>query len=82
VKLTTALAAAALVLLTSAGCGANHRDLENVPLREPQKAEIYAGIDGHPNIARQCIDGVAFATTTRDYNSIMRVPEWDAWCKS
>jgi len=67
---------------STAGCGANTRDLEGVPLRNPQKAEIYANIDGHPNLARQCIDGVAFLTTTRDYSSVLRVPEWDGWCKS
>jgi len=29
-----------------------------------------------------CIDGVAFVTTSRDYSAVLRVPEWDAWCKS
>jgi hypothetical protein len=67
---------------SAAGCGANTRDLEGVPIRSPQKVEIYANLDGHPNIARQCIDGVAFMTTTRDYSSVLRVPEWDGWCKS
>ena len=35
----------------------------------------------HPNIAKVCIDGVAFATTTREGNSaIMRVEAWDRSC--
>lgn len=74
-----AVTAAGLAL---AGCGANQRDLENVPLTNPDKIEIYANIDQHPNIARLCIGGVAFATTTREYgDAVLRVPEWDAWCK-
>jgi hypothetical protein len=72
-----AVVAAGLVL---AGCGANTRDLEGVPIKDPDKIEIYANLDQHPNIVRLCIGGVAFYTTTRDLNAIGRVPEWDAWC--
>ncbi len=57
------------------------RDLEDVPVQEPDKSEIYTNVDKFPNINRICIDGVAFATTTRDYEPIIRVPEWDqSWC--
>lgn len=74
----------ALVATSASACGTQteDRDLENVPLKNPQKAEHYANVNGHPNISRICIDGVAFATTTREYAPILRVPEWDAWCKS
>lgn len=58
------------------------RDLEGVKLKNPAKAELYANVNNHPNIARFCIDGVAFATTTREWEPVIRVPEWDAWCKS
>lgn len=77
------LAALALVGVTTiviAGCGANVRDLEGVPIVEPQKVEIYVNLDGHPNIVRMCIDGVAVMTTTRDLNAVQLVPAWDGWC--
>lgn len=68
-------------LVTLAGCGSNYRDLENVPLSQPDKVEIYANLDGHPNIARLCIDGRAFITTTRSgKGSWARAPYWDSWC--
>ena len=56
------------------------RDLEGVPAKEPDKAEVYINVDEFPNVARECIDGVAFAFTTKDYLPLMRVPEWDDWC--
>lgn len=66
-----------------AGCqGAEHRDLENIKIKDPAKIEIYANINGHPNLVRQCVDGLAFVTTTRDLQAIFRVPEWDGWCRS
>lgn len=65
-------------LLVLSGCGSSRRDLNGVPNQDPAKAEMYANVDGYPNVVRICIDGVAFATTTRpDMGSIMRVPEWD-----
>jgi len=63
------------------GTPANQRDLEHVQPRDPQKAESYTNVDQHPNIVRLCIGGVAFVTTSRQYDSILRVPEFDAWCK-
>lgn len=53
------------------------RDLEDVHQQVPQKAELYTNVDQYPNIVRICIDGVAFATLNRDYEPILRVPEWD-----
>jgi hypothetical protein len=68
-----------VILGLMAGCGSSRRDLNGVPNQDPQKAEMYANVDGYPNIVRICVDGVAFATTTRNYgDAIMRVPEWDA----
>jgi len=65
-----------------AGCSenANYRDLEGVPLTEPQKIEVYANLDGHPNIVRLCIDGKAFITTTRKRFAVARADYFDAWC--
>lgn len=77
------IASAAVAVLVLSGCSqTEERDLEGVKLRDPNKAEHYTNVNGHPNISRICIDGVAFATTTREYAPILRVPEWDAWCKS
>jgi len=83
IKLAIASAAALLVL---SGCGQapwedSLRDLENVPVKDPDSATLYNNVDKYPNISRLCIDGVAFATTTRpDFGALMRVPEWDAEC--
>lgn len=78
-RVTAALAAVAGVLVL-AGC-AQQYDVENVPFEVPDEITIYGNVDQHPNIARVCVEGVAFATTTRDYNAITRVPEWDAHCE-
>lgn len=64
-----------------AGCASpQYDDLQNVNPSYPNYVALYINLAGHPNIAKVCIDGVAFATTTRDYNAIMRVPQWDAFC--
>lgn len=60
--------------------GNNFRDVKGVKSRDPDKIELFNNIDKHPNIAKVCIDGVAFATTTRDLAAITRVPEWDKTC--
>jgi len=80
VKKVVLVAAAAGLLL--AGCGRdNFRDVEGVPSKDPDSVVLWNNVDGHPNVVRVCLDGVAFATTTRDYgDSIMRVPEWDSKC--
>jgi hypothetical protein len=64
------------------GCtGNNFRDIEGVKSQEPDSIEVFSNVDKHPNIAKLCIDGVAFATTTREGNSaIMRVEAWDTTC--
>lgn len=47
-----------------AGVGCNTftqqlRDLEDVPIGEPDGAKLWANVDGHPNVVRVCADGVA-----------------------
>jgi hypothetical protein len=70
-----------LAVLALAGCGSNNfRDIEGVDSQNPDSIEVFNNVDLHPNIAKLCIDGVGFATTTRDYNAVTRVPEWDAQC--
>lgn len=75
------LAVVAAVALALAGCGsdnANQHDVTGVSWKNPDKIEVYANIDEHPNLVRLCIDHVAFATTSRlNGVNLMRVPEWD-----
>ena len=71
------------VVALGAACtpGNNFRDVEGVKSKDPDLIESYNNLDGHPNIAKVCIDGVAFATTTRENNAaIQRVPDWDSTC--
>ena len=74
--------AALVILVTLAGC-ANQtvRDLEDIPVSDPDSVELFTNIDEYPNIVRVCIDGVAFATTTREAQAaIFLVPEWNDEC--
>lgn len=79
-KVLSALAIAALILLGACGPGNNFRDVEGADSQDPDLVEVFNNADKHPNIVKVCIDGVAFATTSRDYNAIMRVEAWDATC--
>lgn len=75
------LAAVVLLVGLLGGCGRdNFRDVKNVESRDPDKIELYNNVDKHPNIVMICIHGVAFVTTTRDYNAVQRVPELDRNC--
>lgn len=70
-----------MVADTATACGSdNMRDLNNINSLNPDYAEIYNNTDQHPNIGLICVRGVGFATTTRDYNAIQRVPAWDNFC--
>jgi hypothetical protein len=73
---------AVALIAALAGCGSsnNFRDIEGVASRDPDKVEVYNNVDQNPNVTMICIHGVAFVTTTRDYDSIMRVPELDRQC--
>lgn len=72
----------ALAMVAGAACESqnNFRDVEGVKSQNPDLILNYNNMDQHPNIGFVCIKGVAFATTTRDYNAILRVPEWDKFC--
>ena len=80
------VAAIAAIGFLATGCGQapwedSMRDYEHAEVRDPGMITLWNNIDKHPNIARVCADGVAFATTTRpDFSSVMRVPEWDGYC--
>jgi hypothetical protein len=67
--------AAMLALAACSSDDANSHDIKGVPWKNPDKIEVYANVDGHPNITRLCIGGVAFATTSRDAG-VGRVVLW------
>lgn len=72
-----------VLFLVSSGCASsnNFRDVEGVKSLRPDLIRNYNNMDKHPNIGQICIDGVAFATTTRNYgDALTRVPEWDKIC--
>lgn len=78
----------AIMLVVLAACGQapwedSLRDLEGVQVYDPDAVTLWNNVDQHPNIVRLCLDGVGFATTTREYgDAVERVPEWDAYCKT
>ncbi len=74
------LAAGAILVFSACGPGNNFRDVEGVKSQNPDLIENYNNMDQHPNLSKVCIDGVAFLTTTRDYDAVTRVPEWDRTC--
>ena len=79
-KLLVVVTAGALTL-GACSPGNNFRDVEGVASKDPDLLEAYNNLDGHPNIAKVCIDGVAFATTTREaHAAIQRVEAWDSTC--
>ena len=82
-KKITAVTAIAVGGLLLGACSSrdNFRDVEGVRSQRPDSIEVFSNVDRHPNIAKICIDGVAFATTTREGNSaINRVEGWDKTC--
>lgn len=81
----TILAGLAVTTVGLTSCGQapwedSMRDLEGVTVKDPGKVVLYNNVDLHPNIVMLCVNGVGFATTTRDLNAVLRVPEWDAEC--
>jgi len=75
------LIATAAIAATVTACGPTQlNDLRNAPTQYPDYASIVLNVDNYPNVTVLCIRGAGFATTTRDYTAIMRVPEWDAFC--
>lgn len=81
---TIATVGTAVMVLAACGKGgigdtnSNHADLRGVIFHRPDKIEGYNNVDGQPNLVRLCIGGVAFATSSREYSSVLRVPEWDS----
>ncbi|AWS48697.1 hypothetical protein [Streptosporangium sp. 'caverna'] len=46
--------------------------------------EVFRNADNFPNVARICIEGLAFASTASTVANpvLLRMPEWDAKCVS
>lgn len=79
-KRTMVGAVAVLALAGACGGSNNFRDVEGVKSQIPDAIKVYSNVDAHPNIVKVCIDGVAFATTTRQHDSLTRVEAWDRTC--
>ena len=83
-----AASVAVLGLTVAAGCSNQTvRDMEGVPVEEPEKVELYVAPDRFPNAVAMCIHGEGFVSTTRDQSpaALQHIPEWSAsresgWC--
>lgn len=84
-----AAAGASLVagaLLLSGCSNQTVRDLEGVPVTDPDKVRLVTSVDLFPNVIAMCIEGAGFAATTRDNSAaaLQHIDEWDAanggWC--
>lgn len=64
-------------LIAAAGCTSTLQDLEGVEAVPPDEIQVYQSPDGFANIARVCINGKGFALTTRDYDALTPISEWD-----
>jgi hypothetical protein len=57
------------------------RDLENVPLTEPDKVRMVVNVNDYPNIVLMCIEGVGYVTTTRADRPLQESPGLtEKWC--
>lgn len=79
------LVVVAVLLLPLSACirGADRLDLEGVPGKTPDKIEVVLNIDGHPNVVRFCLGGLAYYTVRGDSEApraterLHRVADWD-----
>ncbi len=75
-----ALVAMVLVLVA---CSGQSRDVEGIEFKDADRIEGFNNVDGHPNLVRLCVGGLAFITTQREHIPFERVPEWDeSFCGS
>lgn len=96
-KRWAALIFAGLLVATACGQDASQTDISEPKQRgratptdysaqAPDSITVYYNVDGHPNLVRVCIDGVAFRTVSSSHDHGLdgadeRVEEWDAYCK-
>lgn len=79
-KRIAALILAGIATLIFTACSNQLNDMEAIPQKAPDYVVTYLNVDNFPNVTLLCIKGIGFATTTRDLNSLERIPEWDAFC--
>lgn len=70
----------AIAAAMAAGCSNQLNDLGGIGQAKPDYVLTYLNVADFPNITMVCIHGIGFATITRQYNALTRVPEWDAFC--
>jgi hypothetical protein len=63
-----------------AGCSSQLNDLGGVGQASPDYSLTYLNVSSFPNVTMICIHGVGFATDTRQYDSLILVPGWNAFC--
>lgn len=69
--------------ITLTGCGVNQqlRDLEGVPVTDPDKVRLVTNVNDYPNVVAMCIEGVGFVTTTRNDRPLQESPGLtEKWC--
>lgn len=87
------VAGAALAVLLLAGCSDQLGDRGGKDGAPPDRigdvdyVEVFRNADNFPNIARICVEGLAFASTSSGSRgedvanpALVRVPEWDIKC--
>ena len=87
-RIVAGVASAGVLVLSMVACSNQTvRDLEGVPIQDPEKIELYVNVDQYPNAVVMCIHGEGFISTTRDQSNaaLQHVPEWSAtreagWC--
>jgi hypothetical protein len=85
---------AVLAIVVLAGCSAQLGDRGGDEGSPPDRIgdvdfiEVFRNADNFPNIARMCVDGLAFAGTSSGLRgedavanpALLRIPEWDPTC--
>ncbi|MEV5413118.1 hypothetical protein AB0K60_30310 [Thermopolyspora sp. NPDC052614] len=87
---------ALLAVLLLTGCSsdqlADRGGQEDAPpdkISDVDYIEVFRNADNFPNVARICIEGLAFASTSSGRRgedavaapALLRIPEWDAKCR-
>jgi hypothetical protein len=81
--LVLAALAVSLTACSGSSAPANQADVHNVKATPLPRLEVYSNIDEHANVARFCLDGLAFYTVSSSHTApyqatpLVRVPEWD-----
>lgn len=82
-RIIMGVASGSVLLLSVVACSNQTvRDLEGVPVQDPDKIEVIVNVDTFPNMTVLCVHGVGFVTTTRDGQSALQESPGltEAWC--